>query len=48
MRPRCVEPARVLKETGSSNYHCDWHACHYVEVMLDQICGEKSAWNETS
>ncbi len=26
MRPRCVELARVLKKTGSSYYHCDWHA----------------------
>ncbi len=37
MRPRCVEPARVLKKTGSFHYHCDWHASHYVKVMLDQI-----------
>src|SRR3990170_4936597 len=28
MRPRCVELARVLKETGSFYYHCDWHASH--------------------
>ena len=24
MRPRCVELARVLKQTGSFYYHCDW------------------------
>jgi len=35
MRPRCVELARVLKKTGSFYYHCDWHASHYVKVMLD-------------
>jgi DNA modification methylase len=40
MRPRCVELARVLKNTGSFYYHCDWHASHYVKVMLDQIFGE--------
>lgn len=40
MRPRCVELARVLKKTGSLYYHCDWHASHYVKVMLDQILGE--------
>ena len=40
MRPRCVELARVLKKTGSFYYHCDWHAAHYVKVMLDQIFGE--------
>ena len=37
MRPRCAELARVLKPTGSFYYHCDWHASHYVKVMLDQI-----------
>jgi DNA modification methylase len=26
MRPRCVELHRVLKQTGSFYYHCDWHA----------------------
>ncbi len=31
--------ARVLKKTGSFYYHCDWHASHYVKVMLDQIFG---------
>ncbi len=39
MRPRCVQLARVLKKTGSFYYHCDWHASHYVKVMLDQIFG---------
>jgi hypothetical protein len=34
MRPRCVELARVLKKTGNSYYHCDWHASHYVKAML--------------
>ena len=42
MRPRCVELARVLKKTGSFYYHCDWHASHYVKVMLDQIFGENN------
>jgi hypothetical protein len=42
MRPRCVELARVLKMTGSFYCHCDWHASHYVKVMLDQIFGENN------
>ncbi len=42
MRPRCVELARVLKPTGSFYHHCDWHASHYVKVMLDQIFGENA------
>jgi site-specific DNA-methyltransferase (adenine-specific) len=46
MRPRCVELARVLKRTGSIYYHCDWHASHYVKVMLDQIFGENNFINE--
>ena len=46
MRPRCVELARVLKKTGSFYYHCDWHASHYVKVMLDQILGENNFLNE--
>ena len=46
MRPRCVELHRVLKKTGSFYYHCDWHASHYVKVMLDQIFGENSFINE--
>jgi DNA modification methylase len=46
MRPRCVELARVLKATGSFYYHCDWHASHYVKIMLDQIFGENQFQNE--
>src|SRR5665213_1547376 len=42
MRSRCVQLARVLKKTGSFYYHCDWHASHYVKVMLDQILGENN------
>jgi site-specific DNA-methyltransferase (adenine-specific) len=46
MRPRCVQLARVLKQTGSFYYHCDWHASHYVKVMLDQIFGENNFRSE--
>ncbi|MCX5653683.1 MAG: DNA methyltransferase [Planctomycetota bacterium] len=46
MRPRCVELARVLKKTGSFYYHCDWHAGHYIKVMLDQLLGENNLLNE--
>ena len=46
MRPRCMQLARVLKKTGSLYYHCDWHASHYVKVMLDQIFGENNFQNE--
>jgi DNA modification methylase len=46
MRPRCVELHRVLRKTGSFYYHCDWHASHYVKIMLDQIFGENLFKNE--
>jgi DNA modification methylase len=46
MRPRCEQLARVLKKTGSFYYHCDWHASHYVKVMLDEIFGEENFQNE--
>ncbi len=46
MRPRCEQLARVLKATGSFYYHCDWHASHYVKVMLDQLFGEMNFQNE--
>ena len=35
MRPRLAQLYRVLKPTGSFYYHCDWHASHYVKVLLD-------------
>ena len=48
MRPRIKELYRVLKQTGSFYYHCDWHASHYVKVMLDRddLFGYKSFRNE--
>lgn len=46
MRPRCIELARVLKSSGTFYFHCDWHASHYIKVMLDQIVGENSFLNE--
>ncbi len=46
MRPRCIELHRVLKDTGSFYFHCDWHASHYVKIMLDQIFSENQFKNE--
>lgn len=37
---------RVLALTGSFYFHCDWHASHYVKVMLDDIFGESAFQNE--
>lgn len=46
MRPRVAEMHRVLKKTGSFYYHCDWHASHYVKIMLDQVFSFNSFQNE--
>ena len=36
MKPRVEQLYRALKPTGSFYYHCDWHASHYIKVMLDR------------
>ena len=35
MRPRCVQLARVLKQTGSFYYHCDWHEILKTGIFLN-------------
>jgi DNA modification methylase len=44
MRPRCVQLARVLKQTGSFYYDCDWHASHCVNAHRKK----KLAYNLTA
>lgn len=48
MKPRVEQLYRVLKPTGSFYYHCDWHASHYIKVMLDRddIFGYENFLNE--
>ena len=46
MRPRVEELYRVLKPTGSFYLHCDWHASHYLKVMMDDIFGKNNFRNE--
>lgn len=36
----------LLADTGVLWVHLDWHASHYVKVILDQIFGEKNFVNE--
>ncbi len=43
---RCFEMHRVLKTTGSLYLHCDWHASHYLKVMLDEVFGRTLFRNE--
>lgn len=46
MRDRVGQMHRVLKPTGSLYFHCDWHASHYLKVMLDAIFGMGQFRNE--
>jgi DNA modification methylase len=46
MQERMEELHRVLKDTGSLYLHCDWHAAHYLKVMLDKIFDSSNFINE--
>lgn len=46
MELRIVELHRVLKSTGSFFYHCDWHASHYIKILLDRIFDSKNFQSE--
>jgi DNA modification methylase len=46
MRDRIIELYRVLKPTGTLYLHCDYHASHYLKVMLDDVFGENRFRNE--
>jgi site-specific DNA-methyltransferase (adenine-specific) len=46
MRYRLIEVHRVLKPTGTLYLHLDYHAVHYIKIMLDEIFGYKNFKNE--
>lgn len=46
MKERVIEIRRVLKDTGSVYLHCDWHASHYLKVMMDEVFGSNAFRNE--
>jgi DNA modification methylase len=48
IKPRVEELYRVLKPTGSFYYHCDWHASHYIKMLLDsdRLFGYSNFLNE--
>ncbi len=46
LEPRLREMCRLLKPTGSIYVHLDWHAVHYVKVLLDGIFGYRNFLNE--
>jgi DNA modification methylase len=47
MEDKLRECQRVLKNTGSLYLHCDYHASHYLKVLMDkEIFGEPNFRNE--
>ncbi len=46
LEPRLRQMARLLRTTGTIYVHLDWHAVHYVKVMLDKIFGYENFLNE--
>lgn len=46
MKERMQECHRLLKPTGSMYLHCDWHAGHYLKVMMDDVFDIDNFQNE--
>lgn len=46
LKPRLVEMRRLLSYRGSIYLHLDWHASHYVKVLMDSIFGYRNFLNE--
>lgn len=46
MRDRLELLKRLLAPTGSIYVHCDWHAGHYLKVMMDEVFGYENFVNE--
>ncbi len=44
--PRLQLMKRLLSENGSLYVHCDWHAGHYIKIMMDEVFGMESFRNE--
>jgi len=46
MRDRLELLKRLLAPTGSIYVHCDWHAGHYLKVLMDEMFGYENFRNE--
>ncbi|MCL1826930.1 MAG: site-specific DNA-methyltransferase, partial [Candidatus Cloacimonetes bacterium] len=44
--PRLYLMRELLSEKGSIYVHVDWHAGHYVKILLDEIFGKENFQNE--
>lgn len=43
---RLILIRELLSENGSIFVHLDWHACHYVKIVMDEIFGMQNLINE--
>ena len=48
MRDRLELLKRLLAPTGSIYVHCDWHAGHYLKVLMDEVFGYENFINEVT
>lgn len=46
LRERVIEMRRLLRPTGVLYVHCDFHAGHYIKVLLDEVFGGERFQNE--
>lgn len=44
--PRLALMKELLSDQGSIYVHCDWHAGHYLKVIMDEIFGKNNFVNE--
>ena len=44
--PRLILMRELLADTGSIYVHLDWHVGHYVKLVLDEVFGKHSFFNE--
>jgi adenine-specific DNA-methyltransferase len=44
--PRLFLMKELLAENGSIVVHLDWHVCHYVRMVLDEVFGKSNFVNE--
>ena len=46
LRPRLEHMRRLLKISGTIFVHLDWHAAHYVKILMDGLFGYDNFLNE--
>lgn len=44
--PRLQLMRKLLSDRGSIYVHCDWHICHFIRAILDEIFGAENFINE--